>query len=146
MSPWCYFELGPGMECRSNFASFWQSFAHMCNSAQRPSTTIALYRVDTIQPFFHQLVRTTRHHDRPYENSVVAEGNLWAFSWSQTSRQLLAVRNILMNGDEVEKEVVFDIGEPIHVSLCATQNLLDWHLPKLMPRRHSQFYLNDRFW
>ena len=57
----------------------------------------------------------TRHHSRAYENSVVAEGSLWAFGWSQEGRQLLSVKNILWNQDDVEKEVLFDIGEPIHV-------------------------------
>lgn len=61
-------------------------------------------------------MRVKRHHDRAYENSIAAEGNLWAFAWSQNSRQLLSVRNIV-NDEEVEKEVVLDIGEPIHVRI-----------------------------
>lgn len=60
-------------------------------------------------------MKVTRHHDRAYENSIAAEGNLWAFAWSHNSRQLLSVRNIMMDSGDVEKEVVLDIGEPIHV-------------------------------
>lgn len=86
-------------------------------SAASPSITIALYRVDTVTPRFHLLMRTTRLHDRPYENALAAEGNLWAFSWSQNSRQLLLVRNITLTEGETEKEVVLDIGEPIHVRM-----------------------------
>jgi hypothetical protein len=62
-------------------------------------------------------MKVTRHHERAYEDTMAAEGNLWAFAWCQNSRQLLSVRNIVMNEGEVEKEVVLDIGEPIHVSL-----------------------------
>jgi hypothetical protein len=62
-------------------------------------------------------MKMTRHHDRAYENSMAAEGNLWAFAWSQNSRQLLSVRNIVINQGEAEKEVVLDIGEPIHVRM-----------------------------
>lgn len=86
-------------------------------SAQSPSTTIALYRVHTTPPSFRQLLRVRRHHDRAYENSVAAEGNLWAFSWSRNSRQLLSVRNIVTRKADIEKEVILDIGEPIHVSV-----------------------------
>ena len=82
-----------------------------------PSTAIAIYRVDTsiAKPCFRMLMKVTRHHSRAYENSTVAEGNLWAFGWSHNGRQLLSVKNIMWSQDDVEKEVVLDIGEPIHV-------------------------------
>ena len=68
-------------------------------------------------------MKVTRHHHRAYENSIAAEGNLWAFAWSHNSRQLLSVRNIVMNSGDAEKEVVLDIGEPIHVR----KNILEYH-------------------
>ncbi|KAF7986569.1 hypothetical protein HWV62_26318 [Athelia sp. TMB] len=82
-----------------------------------PSTTIAIYLVETNvpEPRFRLLTKVTRHHSRAYENSVVAEGSLWAFGWAQNGRQLLSVKNILWSQDDVEKEVLLDIGEPIHV-------------------------------
>lgn len=70
-------------------------------------------------------MRVIKHHDRAYENSVAAENNLWAFSWCQNSRQLLSVRNILTPTGEAEKEVILDIGEPIHVRLISL-SLLQW--------------------
>ncbi|KAF7986572.1 hypothetical protein HWV62_26324 [Athelia sp. TMB] len=55
---------------------------------------------------------------RGYENSMAAEGNIWAFGWSHEGRQLLSVKNIPWNHDDVEKEVLIDIGEPIHATLA----------------------------
>jgi hypothetical protein len=86
------------------------------NSVLSPSITVGLYRVDTVTPCFQLLMKTTRHHGRAYENSIAAEGNLWAFSWSSNSHQLLSVRNIPITG-EIEKEAVIDIGLPIHATL-----------------------------
>ncbi|KZP17874.1 hypothetical protein FIBSPDRAFT_864505 [Athelia psychrophila] len=82
-----------------------------------PSTAIAIYRVDTVKLCFRLLMEVTRYHSRAFDNSAVAEGNLWAFGWPQQGRQLLSVKNILWNKDDVEKEVVLDIGEPIHATL-----------------------------
>lgn len=82
-----------------------------------PCIRIALYRVDTVTPRFHLLIEIIRHHDRAYENTIAAEGNIWAFSWSRNSRQLLSIRNIAMTDGEIEKEAVLDIGEPIHVCM-----------------------------
>lgn len=86
--------------------------------------------MDTVTPCFHLLTKVTRHHDRAFENSIAAEGSLWAFAWSQNSRQLLSVRNIVNDGD-VEKEVVLDIGEPIRVRSPAIilGNIIDNHTP-----------------
>ncbi|KAF7979568.1 hypothetical protein HWV62_41850 [Athelia sp. TMB] len=95
-----------------------------------PSTTIAIYCVDTntSKPCFRMLKKVTQHHSAgAYETATAAEGNLWAFGWSHDGRQLLSVKNILWNQDDVEKEVVFDIGEPIHATLSllsATQVLV----------------------
>lgn len=66
---------------------------------------------------------------------MAAEGNLWAFAWSHRSRQLLSVRNIMMNkhDTEREKEVILDIGEPIHVRMTFGDlnktSLTDSHYP-----------------
>ncbi|KAF7979565.1 hypothetical protein HWV62_41844 [Athelia sp. TMB] len=84
-----------------------------------PSTTIAIYLVETNvpEPRFRLLTKATQHHSREDENLVVVEGSLWAFGWAQDGRQLLSIKNILWNQDDVEKEVVLDIGESIQASL-----------------------------
>ncbi|KAF7979566.1 hypothetical protein HWV62_41846 [Athelia sp. TMB] len=93
---------------------------HFADSQGCPSTTIAIFLIETNipEPCFRQLMKVTRHHRRGYENSMAAEGNRWAFGWSHEGRQLLSVKNIPWNHDDVEKEVLIDIGEPIHATLA----------------------------
>ncbi|KAF7986570.1 hypothetical protein HWV62_26320 [Athelia sp. TMB] len=55
------------------------------SSLGSPSTTIAIYLVDTSvpEPCFRLLSKATQHHSREDENLVVAEGSLWAFGFAR---------------------------------------------------------------
>ena len=86
------------------------------NSTQGPYTTIALYRIEFDEPRFHQIFKVKREHERAYENSAAAQGNLWAWSWSLTGRQFLDIRSIPREEGEVVNRVLLEIGAPVHVS------------------------------
>jgi len=105
------------------------------------STIFTVYRIDIDGPGFCLLMAPQKRTHERYEGSPIVTGKLWAFSWWQGTRKLLAVGSIFSSQ---RQHVVMDIGafkfqgtisilSEKQILLSSRAGLLLFDIPDLQP-------------